>query len=123
MIRKLFVLIAALGLVAGACGGSDSGSAGSCAAVADDAMSAVQDVINEFDALTLDEMTEMGDEEPAFLTDFENKMDELQGVADDLGCSDAEMEELFADRVDNLTAEGMFGELMIDELKAGNFFD
>lgn len=86
-------------------------------------MSAVQGVIDELDALTLDEMAAMGEEDPAFITEFENKMDELQGVADDLGCSDSEMEGLFTERVGDLTSDGMFGELMIEELQSGGFFE
>ena len=122
MIRKLFILIAALGLFVGACGGDDAGSADSCAGVADSAMTAVQGVIDELDSLTLDEMSAMGDEDPAFITDFEKKMEELQAAANDLGCSDAEMEELFVERADSLKADGMFGELMIEELKSGGPF-
>ncbi len=121
--RKMFVLVAALGLVAGACGGSDSGG-GSCASVADEAISAFQDVINEFDALSLDDAAALGgEEEPQFLTDMETRMDNLQEQADDLGCSDETMEELFLDRIDTLTAEGMFGELMLQELQSGGLFE
>ena len=120
MIRKLFVLIAALGLLAGACGGG--GDAGSCAGVADDAIDAVQSMVNELDSLSLDEMAAM-DEDPAFMVDFEETMTELEGRADELGCSDAEMEELLKDRADSLTADGMFGELMIEELQNGNIFE
>ena len=129
MIRKLFVLIAALGLLAGACGGG--GDAGSCAGVADDAIDAVQSMVNELDSLSLDEMAAMekpnerkpAEEDPAFMVDFEETMTELEGRADELGCSDAEMEELLKDRADSLTADGMFGELMIEELQNGNIFE
>lgn len=117
--RKLFILIAALGLLAASCGG-DSG--GSCEGVADDAIQVIQDVINELDALSLEEIAAM-EEEPEALADMERRADELQAQANELGCSDAEMEELLNARVGNLEAEGMFGELLIGELEGGGFFE
>ena len=60
--RKLFTLMAALGLVAAACGG-DSGGADSCEGVADDAIQVIQDVIDELDSLSLEDLATM-EEEP-----------------------------------------------------------
>jgi hypothetical protein len=117
--RKLFILMAALGLLAAACGG-DSG--GSCESVADDAIQVIQDVIDELDSLSLEEIAAM-EEEPEALDDMERRADELQAQADELGCSDAEMEELLNARVGNLEAEGMFGELLVGELEGGGFFE
>ncbi len=117
--RKLFILMAALGLVAAACGG-DSG--GSCEEVADEAIEVIQGVIDEMDSLTIEELGAMEDE-PEAITELERRADELQSQADELGCSDAEMEELLTARVGNLEAEGMFGGLLIDELEGGGFFE
>lgn len=121
--RKFVMLIAALGLVAGACGGDDAGSAGSCEDVADDAIAAFQGVIDEVDKLSLDEVAAMGDNDPDFIVEMEEKFEGLEAQADSLGCSDAEMEELFVARLDNLTAEGMIGQLMLDEFKNQGLFD
>lgn len=117
--RKYFILVAALGLVAAACGG-DSG--GSCESVADDAIDVIQEVIDEMDALSLEEIAAM-EEEPQALQDMERRAEELQDQANDLGCSDAEMEQLLNARAGNLTANGMFGELLVDELQSGGFFE
>ena len=121
--RKFVLLIAALGLVAAACGGDDAGSAGSCEDVADQAIDAFQDVINEIDSMTLEEAAAMGDEDPAFITDMEQRFEELEAQADSLGCSDDEMEDLFVARLDNLTAEGFLGELMIEEFRNQGVFE
>lgn len=118
--HKLFILIAALGLLAAACGGDDAGA--TCEDVADDAIQVIQDVIDELDALSLEEIAAM-EEEPEALADMERRADELQNQANELGCSDAEMEELLNARVGNLEAEGMFGELLIGELEGGGFFE
>jgi len=119
--RKLFVLVAALGLVAASCGGDSA--AGSCDAIADDAIDVFQVVITELDAMSLDDLSALGDEDPAVIVEMEQKMDDLQAQADDLGCSDAEIEELLDERVGDLTADGVFGELMIAELESGGFFE
>ncbi len=119
--RKLFIVIAALGLVASACGGGDD-AAGSCEGVADDAIQVIQDVINELDSMSLDEIAAMEGDPPA-LAQMEQRADELQDQANELGCSDAEMESLLNARVGNLEAEGLFGELLVGELESGGFFD
>ena len=118
--RKLYILMAVLSLVVAACGGDSGGD--SCESVADEAIQAIQDVIDEVDSLTLEEFGAM-DEEPEALADMERRAEELQQRADELGCSDAEMEELLNARVGNLEAEGMLGTLLIDELEGGGFFE
>lgn len=120
VMRKFVMLIAALGLVAGACGGDDAG--GSCEAVADEGIAVVQDVINEVDEMSLEDVMAMGDEDPDFIIEMEKKFEELQDQADSLGCSDAEMEELFADRMGDLTADGEIGQLMLDGFRAEGGF-
>ena len=117
--RKFLVVLAILGLVAGACGG-DSGA--SCESVADDAIDVIQDVIDEMDTMTLEELGAL-DEEPEALVDMERRAEELQDQANELGCTDATMEQLLEDRAGNLTAEGFFGELLVEELKGGGFFE
>ena len=118
--RKYFILMAALGLVAAACGGDSGG--GSCESVADDAIDVIQEVIDEMDALSLEEIASM-EEEPQALQDMERRAEELQDQANDLGCNDAEMETLLNARAGDLTANGMFGELLVDELQSGGFFE
>ena len=106
--------------MAGACGGDSAG--GSCESVADDAIDVIQDVIDEMDTLTLEELGAM-EEEPQALADMEARAEDLQDEANELGCSDATMEGLLEDRVGNLTAEGFFGELLVEELEGGGFFE
>jgi hypothetical protein len=118
--RKFFILLAALGLIATACGGDDS--AASCEGIADDAIQVIQDVIDELDEMTLEEIAAM-EEEPEALADMEARADELQAQANELGCSDEEMTELLNARVGNLRAEGFFGELLVSELESGGFFE
>ena len=118
--RRLFVLIAVLGLMAAACGGDSGG--GSCEAVADEAIEIFQEVIDEFDDLSLEELGEL-DEEPQAIADMDKKFEDLESQASDLGCSDAEMEELFAARIGNLTSDGLFGQFMIEGLEESGVFE
>lgn len=118
--RRLFVLIAALGLVAASCGGDSGG--GSCEAVADEAIEIFQEVIDEFDEMSIDELGEL-EEEPQAVTDMEKKFEDLESQASDLGCSDAEMEELFAARIGNLESDGLFGQFMIEGLQESGVFE
>ncbi|MCP4309078.1 MAG: hypothetical protein GY788_30240 [bacterium] len=118
--RRLFVLIAVLGLVAASCGGDSGG--GSCEAVADEVIEIFQEVIDEFDELSIDELGEL-EEEPQSLVDMEKKFEDLESQATDLGCSDAEMEELFEARIGNLTSDGLFGQFMIEGLEESGFFE
>ena len=118
--RKFFILIAALGLIAAGCGG-DSG-AGSCEGVADDAIQIIQEVIDELDSMSPDDLLSLEDEPPAFAK-MEQRGEELQAEAEELGCSDATMEELLDARVGDLKADGFFGEALISEFEGEGFFE
>jgi hypothetical protein len=120
--RKLFILLAVLGLVAAACGGDSDGGANSCEGVADDAIQVIQEVIDELDSISLEELAALEDEPPA-IAEMEQRADDLQAKANDLGCSDETMEELLNARVGDLEAEGVFGQLLVGDLEGGGFFE
>ena len=107
MNRRTFAFVATFALVAGACGGGDSGS---CAVIADDAVALVQDLIDEIDDMSLDQLAAIDE---TFTVDFESSFEELQTRADDADCSDNEMADLVEERVGDLTAESEFGQLFI----------
>lgn len=112
---RIVALVAALSLVAGACGGD---VASSCDGIADDAVALVQTLIDEIDGMTLDELSEIG-------ADFANELaadfDDLQARADEANCSDAEMGDLVEERVGDLTADTQFGQLFIEQFRAEGF--
>jgi hypothetical protein len=115
--RKLLVVIAVLSLVAVSCGSGDS--ADSCEGVADDAVGIIQDMIDQFDSMTTDDMMAMASEgEPEAVTEMTNKLDSLQQKAVALGCSDDQMTTLLADRAGNLKAETSIGQMMVDEIQS-----
>ena len=95
--KRLTMLIAALALIAAACGGGDAG----CTAIMDDGIDLFQDAINELEGLTLADLSE-AESDPFSSADFENRSAELEERAQEAECTDEEMSELFADRVDQL---------------------
>ncbi len=118
---KLSVTVVAFALVAAACSGG-GGSAASCESVADEAIGLVQGVIDEFDTMSLEDIAALENEPPQF-AELEEKANELEAKAEELGCSDAEMETLMNDRVGDLKAEGPFGQLLVESIKSdGGFF-
>lgn len=94
--KKIVMLCAAVTMVAAGCGG---GSAG-CASIVDDGMVLFQDVIDEMDGLTLDQLNDPFDS-PV----WEERTVKLQERTDAEGCTDEEMADLFAEKVEILTAD------------------
>lgn len=114
MVRKLSVIVAVLAVAAAGCGGAD---ADSCEGVADEAIGVFQGLIDEIDGMSaadLGNATEL----PG-LAKLEADMEALGEKSEQLGCSDAEMEGLFQDRVGTLTAKTAFGEVMLEGFKEG----
>lgn len=117
--RKIIVLVAVTALVAAACGG---GGTASCEDVADDAIAAIQAVIDAVDDMSLEDMA--SSQEPPEFAEFERKGEELQQRAAELGCSDEEMSRLIEARIDRLEADGPVGKIVLDGIKseAGEIF-
>ncbi|MBT8208495.1 MAG: hypothetical protein KJO18_09490 [Acidimicrobiia bacterium] len=113
--KKTVALLCALALAASACGGDSA----SCDAIADDALVLIQDLINEFDELSLDDLNAA--EEPAFVGEFETDAEALDERALDAGCSDATMEELMDARIGQLESTGLIGSALIDQLEEDGF--
>ena len=91
------MLIVALALVAAGCGGGEGG----CNAIMDDGIQLFQDALDELEGLTLADLSE-ADSDPFSSADFERRSEELEERTEEAGCTDEEMSELFADRVDEL---------------------
>lgn len=97
--KKVALLIAALAVVASACGGGD---AGGCAAIMDDGLALFQDAIDELDGLSLTDLSDGSD--PFSSDDFERRSTDLEQRTTDEGCTNEEMSELFVDRIGELEA-------------------
>ena len=131
--KKVFALLAALMLVFAACGdsddsgsnggdggGGDVASVGDCDDLVDEAMDMLQDVLDELSALSLEDITALGEsgDEPEALQDLTERGDALQARADELDCSDEEMGAAVIARVDELEASGPFAELILEGLRS-----
>jgi hypothetical protein len=112
-VRKSIALLMVLGLLAGACGGSD---ANSCENFADRDIDIMQRWLDEVDTMTPGEM--MAPEEPAFMSDVEAELLALQLEAQDAGCDVATIDRLVRDRTDRLSAESPMGQMMLELIKS-----
>lgn len=118
--RKFLVLLAVLGLLAGACGGDSGGD--SCESVADEAVELIQEVIDEVDDLSLEEIGAMTEEPEAF-SKMEAQGSALEAKATELGCSDETMNDLLQARTGDLKADGAFGQLLVEGFQEEGFFE
>jgi len=122
--RGTIPLLAILAVTA-ACGGGDDSldldTLESCGAVADAAITVIQEMID-----LLDDNSTSGDEpDPEAGRAVEEAGEALEARAVTLGCSDEEMSRLMADLADGLEAGSVFSQLIVERLKAGEdgFFE
>ncbi|MBW3662973.1 MAG: hypothetical protein KY469_07730 [Actinobacteria bacterium] len=97
-LRRAATGVAMLGVLASGCGGEDT-TAASCPELADEVIATVQDLVDQ-----------VSSEAPE--VDFEGldgRMEDFRRQAEDLGCSDDEMERLVLERVDDIEVEGPLG--------------
>lgn len=112
--RKLITLLAALALVAAGCGGGEAG----CGAIMDDGLELFQDALDELEGLTLSDLADPS-ADPFSSGDFEARADELDRRTRDADCTDEEMAELFAERIDELSVgdDNPAGQFLVSILK------
>lgn len=130
MYRYLSIaLVAVLALAAVACGGDDEddnapvtvANAETCEQLMDAFIPVMQDLLDAVSDMSMADL--MSDEEPEFLADFEDRMDEIGDKSDELDCQDDELQELLMERADQLTASGAVGELFLEAIRDGSMFD
>jgi hypothetical protein len=95
---------------------ADPSTVADCAGLIDLAVAAFQTFIDAVDALSAEEQGALTGDEAAFGT-LEGFGTVLEERSDAIGCSDEELQALFADRIGTLTASGWFGEMLIESLR------
>lgn len=105
-------------LVTSACGERD------CQDVAEDLIATLQDVLDQAAELRPADLQTPDGQLPTFLLEVQEDGERLAQEATDLGCTDAQMQDLVAERLDTLEAEpGTVADLLLDLLTRGDFFD
>ena len=115
------MLLVAILLVFGACGG---GADAQCVAIVDEAIDVFQDLISTVDALDLVEVS-TGGEEFAIpgIDEMDRRADALQADAQTRGCEDAELRELLTERISRLEARTVFGQAVIEGIRREGLFE
>jgi hypothetical protein len=130
--RTVFAALLVIGLFAAACGGDDDdgGNGGNgdvaniedaetCEQVVDVAIAEVQNLLNAVSDMSMADLS--GGETPEEIDQFQTEFDEIGAKSDEIGCTDEEIQPMFSERLDELTAEGPVAEMLLEELKNQDF--
>ncbi len=120
VIRRILVLVFALGLLAGA--GSDSISATNCDELVDETMELfqrlIEDVDSEFEDMSVEDFLATGGELPS-VEQFEEDAAKIDELATELGCTQSRIGSAVRERVNELTSKSDLGRFLIDAIRAG----
>ena len=123
--KRLTAIVLALALAAAACGDS-GGEAGSCDELVDEAVDLFQDALDSLADLTLEDAATLDQDLPEEFETLETRGAELEAQSEELGCTEAELQARFDERIDDLTADGPVAELilggLLSESDAGSLF-
>lgn len=132
MRRPAVLVIVALSLAVAACGddagSQDPATLGSCEQVADAMIGVLGQTLEVVDSMTAEELAELGASEkpPAALVDAQTRGEALVERAGVIGCQDEQMASLLAARADDLSSDSVFGQFLIESIRAGagsSFFE
>ncbi|MFW6074448.1 MAG: hypothetical protein ACOC9Y_02565 [Chloroflexota bacterium] len=121
----MLVLLLAAVMALAACGGDDDDGGGggdvrsaadaeNCEQVSDASLHQIQLMLDELSDMDL---ADMESEEPESFTQFEEEMEQIGEKSEELDCSDEEMAEHLRDGIDDLEADGQFGEMILEGLR------
>jgi hypothetical protein len=122
--KRLAVAALCLSMVAAACGddaAADPATLDSCEGLATAGIDLLQDTIDLIDGLDAAALASFGEgtEVPPEFTAIQTRGDELTGRATEIGCSDEEMAALMAERAGGLSADSVFGQFILEGVRAG----
>ena len=117
--RTLILLALVLSLVLSACGG---GEPETCEDIADVTIDLMQDLIDDVEKevgdMTVEELNATGGDLPS-VERFEEEATKINERALELQCSQATIESLVAERVNQLEATTPIGQFMVEAIRSG----
>jgi len=117
--RTLILLVLVLSLVLSACGG---GQPETCEDIADVTIDLMQDLIDDVEEevgdMTVEELNATGGDLPS-VEKFEEEATKINERALELQCSQATIESLVAERVNQLEATTPIGQFMVEAIRSG----
>ena len=121
MLKRLAVVVVALGVVATAC----SSQPATCDEAADETIELMQDLIDEveaeFENMEVEDFLALiasGEDLPSVVA-FEERAEKLSERLGELGCNQEQLEGAVAARTDQLEATTEIGRFLLDAIKAG----
>lgn len=123
--KRLVVAVLSLALIVAACGDDDAAdpaSLDSCEGLAVAGIAMLQDTIDLVDGLDATQLAALGesDEVPPGFEALQARGDELADRATEIGCSDEEMADLVAARAEDLSADSVFGQFILEGVRGGD---
>ena len=117
--RILILLVLVLSLVLSSCGG---GQPETCEDIADVTIDLMQDLIDDVEEevgdMTVEELNATGGDLPS-VEKFEEEATKINERALELQCSQATIESLVAERVNQLEATTPIGQFMVEAIRSG----
>ena len=115
------LILLAIALLIAGCGSSGI-SASTCEDVVDETLALYQRVIDDIDAefadVTVSEFIALRDELPS-LERFAEDADQIDSIATDLGCTEADVTDAVSSRIPELTATTPVGRFLIEAFRMG----
>ncbi len=123
-VKRFAIALVSLALVVAACGDDDAADPAaldSCEGMAAAGIDIVRDTIDLIDGLDAEGLVALSesDEPPPEFADLQRRGDELLAHATTIGCSDEEIATLVANRAGDLSADSVFGQVILEAVQSG----
>lgn len=119
--KKMLGLLLTLAIATAACGGgsgTDPASAKTCDDLAEISVNLIQEAIDSAAGMSMDEFNAL-EEPPAAFAALEEKGNELEKRADEIGCTEEEAQEKACERIGSLSANGEAAEFLLELFISG----
>ncbi len=115
--RRLAAVLVSLSVVAAGCSSDTSYS--DCDDLAQGGLDLLQDILDEVSDLSMEQFFDAASQEsPEFIAKFDSRADQLDAAQIDLGCTDDQLRSYLVDNINQLSASGAVGELMLEAILA-----
>lgn len=117
--RRLAAVLVSLSVVAAGCSSDTGASYSDCDDLAQGGLDLLQDILDEVSDLSMEQFLDAASQEtPEFIAKYDSRADQLDAAQIDLGCTDDQLRSYLVDNINQLSASGAVGELMLEAILA-----